>query len=117
MADYDNKSLNKKIRTDNNFINLLQITKLETEIKTTSLNKSSKIRSKSADIYRNKISSNRIRLFTSRNSSRGTRIYSVDLKREIEDPANDGVRDEIERIIHFYRQIEQLKNDFNIIEK
>jgi len=116
MIDFDSsKSKKRKIRNETNPINIIQNTKFDSENRTISQIKNSKSRSKSADLFSNH--KNKIKITSGRNSSRKSRIFSVDLRREIDDPANDGVRDEIERIIHFYRQIEQLKNDFNVIEK
>jgi hypothetical protein len=117
MIDYDNRSNKIKPKNDLNQINFILKSKLDSDIRSTIPNKSSKTRSKSVDLFKSQNSNNRIRKVSTRNSSRKTRIFSVDLKREIEDPANNGVKDEIERIIHFYRQIEQLKNDFTIIDK
>lgn len=117
MIDFDNRSNKIKLKNDLNQINFFQTTKLDSEIKTTIPNKSSKTRSKSADLFKTQNSNNKMRKISTRHSSRKTRIYSVDLNREIEDPANEGVKDEIERIIHFYRQIEQLKNDFTVIDR
>jgi len=117
MIDFDTRSNKIKLKTDLNQMNFFQTSKLESDIRTTIPNKSSKTRSKSVDLFKSQNSNNRIRKISTRNSSRKTRIYSVDLKREIEDPANDGVKDEIERIIHFYRQIDQLKNDFSNIDR
>jgi len=117
MIDNDSRSNNIKLKNDLNHMNFILKSNLDSDIRSTIPNKSSKTRSKSVDLFKSQNSNNRIRKVSTRNSSRKTRIFSLDLKREIEDPANNGVKDEIERIIHFYRQIEQLKNDFTIIDK
>lgn len=117
MIDFDTISNKIKLKSDLYQMNLIHTTKIDSELRTTMPNKSSKSRSKSVDLFKTQNSNNNLRKVSTRNSSRKTRIYSVDLKREIEDPANEGVKDEIERIIHFYRQIEQLKNDFTVIDR
>ncbi len=117
MIVHHNRSNKIKLKSDLNKNNFTYSTKFESEIKTTINNKSSKSRSKSLDFFKTQNSDNKMRKVSTRNSSRKRQIYSVDLKREIEDPGNEGVKVEIERIIHFYRQIEQLKNDFIFIDK
>lgn len=119
MIDYDNRSNKMKTKNDFNQTNLFPATKLDSDIRSTIPNRSTKTRSKSVDLLKSQTrnNNNKMRKVSTKNSSRKIRIYSVDLNREKEDPSNDGVKDEIERIIHFYRQIDQLKNDFSMIEK
>ena len=116
MIDTDYKNVRLNLRNELNQIKASRNTYYESDIRTTSPNKSSKNRSKSFEIIKTQ-KSNNPRINSTRNSSKKMKIHSVDLRREIEDPANDGVKDEIERVMHFYKQIEQLKNDFNVIEK
>ena len=86
------------------------------EIKITSPNKTFQNRSKSFEFSKLR-KSEFINFISTKISSKKTRIHSVDLLREVEDPANQHLKDEIERIIHFYKQIDQIKNDFKLMEK
>ena len=88
----------------------------EQTVKTTNPNKNSKNRSKSYEYTKSQKSQYNQGAFT-KASIKKLRVNSFDLRREVEDPLNDHVKDEIERVIHFYKQVEQLKTDFNLIEK
>lgn len=116
--DYISTRLN--IRNEINIIksrgNSTNINNMESSIKNTSPSKASKNRSRSFDFSKTG-KSNFYYNITTKNSSKKTRYFSVDLRREMDDPANDGVRDEIERVIHFNKQIEQIKSDFILINK
>ena len=88
----------------------------EQTVKTTNPNKNSKNRSKSYEYTKSQKSQFNRGPFT-KTSIKNLRVLSLDLRTEVDDPSNEYVKDEIERVIHFYKQVEQLKTDFNLIEK
>ena len=112
----------KKILPESRNININNTTKSNLyentviSARSTNPNKTSKNRSKSYEYTKSQKTQLNQGAFT-KSSIRKLRIHSLDLRREVDDPQNEHVRDEIERVIHFYKQIDQLNSDFNSIEK
>ena len=116
-TDYQKNFRNQRIDTRNN--NISKNTLNEYTIKTinTNPNKNSKNRSKSNEYSKSQKSNNFKQNVFTKTSIKQLRVHSLDLRREVDDPINDYVKDEIERVIHFYKQVEQLNSEFTSIEK
>lgn len=115
MLDDNNnytRSFKNNQRLDSrNIINTTKNTLQDYTVKTTNPNKNSKNRSRSGEYNKSQ------RSYFTKTSIKKLRVHSLDLRREKDDPHNDYVRDEIERVIHFHKQVEQLNSEFNQIEK